>query len=239
MAGLLLAAGAGRRMGKPKALIRGESGEAWVVRGARVLLDSGCSPVVVMIGAAAEEVRGLLDQAFADELRLVVHEAAEWRGGMGASLRSGIARLAELAGSAEPAGWAGTAEARAGAGIVGALITLVDTPSLRVETVDRVCSVAIGDRGAGLGAAGSGDAGDARHALVQATFGGRPGHPVFLGRAHWAGLVAQLSGDSGAKRYLAAHGATGVECSDLEPGDDVDSPVDAGQRGGSSSARST
>jgi hypothetical protein len=44
-AGLLLAAGAGHRMGTPKALV----GD-WLTRGVDVLTAAGCSPVVVVRG---------------------------------------------------------------------------------------------------------------------------------------------------------------------------------------------
>ncbi|PPF84181.1 hypothetical protein C5B96_07365 [Subtercola sp. Z020] len=269
-------------MGQPKALVRGGRGEAWVVpggrgeawvvRGARVLLDSGCSPVVVVIGAAAADVRAVLAAALGAEPRLVVCEAADWADGMGASLRAGLGAVAASAGAGageSPGAGAGggggasldavavavadadavavaVADADADAAesqpeVVGALITLVDTPSLRVETIARVRAEAF--RG-GRGLAAVGD-----HALVQATFDGRPGHPVFLGRAHWAPLAAELHGDSGARRYLLARGAAPVECADLEPGHDVDSlrppsretqgaDGSAGQRGDSSSSRS-
>lgn len=59
-------------------------------------------------------------------------------------------------------------------------------------------------------------------ALVRATYRGRPGHPVALGRDHWASVSASLSGDRGAGAYLAARGAASVECSDLWDGADID-----------------
>jgi CTP:molybdopterin cytidylyltransferase MocA len=65
-----------------------------------------------------------------------------------------------------------------------------------------------------------------RNALRQATFGGRPGHPVVIGRSHWPALAAHLAvqeaRDAGAREYLVAHGVTELECSDLGSGDDVD-----------------
>ena len=57
-AGLLLAAGAGRGMGGPKALVEVD-GEPLVRRGIRLLRDGGGSPVLVVVGAAAEQVRPL------------------------------------------------------------------------------------------------------------------------------------------------------------------------------------
>ncbi|MBU1587250.1 MAG: NTP transferase domain-containing protein [Actinobacteria bacterium] len=83
-----------------------------------------------------------------------------------------------------------------------ALVTLVDLPTLPVSVVRRV-----------LAAPGP---------LRQATFDGRPGHPVFLSAEHWVPLAATLSGDRGARAYLVEHGVDEVECSDLWDGVDRD-----------------
>src|SRR5687768_645098 len=80
-AGLLLAAGAGRRLGGPKALLE-VGGERLVDRGVRTLRDGGCAPVLVVTGAAPVEVIGA-----------VVVPNPDWRDGMGASLRAGLAAL--------------------------------------------------------------------------------------------------------------------------------------------------
>ncbi len=55
-AGLVLAAGGGRRYGGPKALVHHE-GSLLVERAVRTVRDAGCAPVVVVLGAAAAEVR--------------------------------------------------------------------------------------------------------------------------------------------------------------------------------------
>ena len=81
--GLLLAAGAGRRMGGPKALVELD-GEPLVRRGVRLLAAGGCEPVVVVVGAAADRVRPLCAGA-------QVVEAPDWATGMAASLRAGLA----------------------------------------------------------------------------------------------------------------------------------------------------
>jgi len=60
-------------------------------------------------------------------------------------------------------------------------------------------------------------------ALARATYDGRPGHPVLLGRDHWAGVVQTAVGDYGARAYLADRDVTLVECGDLATGRDVDS----------------
>ena len=48
---LLLAAGAGRRMGRPKALVAGADGTPWVVSAVRTLRDGGCTDVLAVAGA--------------------------------------------------------------------------------------------------------------------------------------------------------------------------------------------
>jgi CTP:molybdopterin cytidylyltransferase MocA len=81
-AGLLLAAGEGRRLGTPKALVE-IGGVRLADRGARMLREAGCAPVVVVTGAAAVDVAGAI----------VVHNP-DWPTGMGSSLRVGLSALA-------------------------------------------------------------------------------------------------------------------------------------------------
>lgn len=82
--GVLLAAGAGRRMGMPKALV-----DDWLVRSIEVLREGGCDDVLVVLGASADEARALLP---ADQ-RVVVAE--DWDEGMGVSLQAGLRALGE------------------------------------------------------------------------------------------------------------------------------------------------
>ena len=112
VAGLLLAAGAGRRMGGPKALVE-LSGEPLVRRGIELLRAGGCDPVVVVVGASAEAVRPLCGGA-------QVVEAAGWESGMGASLRAGLGAL--------------DTDPRAQACVVA----LVDQPLVTAVAVDRL-----------------------------------------------------------------------------------------------------
>lgn len=84
-AGLLLAAGSGSRFGGPKALVPFE-GELFVERGQRLLREGGCDPVLVVVGAQADEVSASANWSVV---------AADWQTGMGASLRAGLAALAD------------------------------------------------------------------------------------------------------------------------------------------------
>lgn len=80
-AGLVLAAGAGRRFGQPKAPVVID-GERLVDRAVRVLREGGCDPIVVVLGAWLGDVSGA---------RVV--ENADWAEGLGSSLRVGLAAL--------------------------------------------------------------------------------------------------------------------------------------------------
>ncbi len=102
---------------------------------------------------------------------------------------------------------AGLRAAGAGAGEV-LVVTPVDTPDAPPLAVARLVEAVA----------------KPRSTLVQAVYGGVPGHPVLLGRDHWDALAASVSGDRGARPYLVAHGVVEVECGDLWSGADVDTP---------------
>lgn len=109
-AALVLAAGASRRLGRPKQLVT-LAGETLVHRAARLALEAGCHPVVVVEGAVplADALAGL------DVER--VH-CADWAKGPGASLRRGAAALA------------GRAD--------GVVVSLVDQPWLDAADLRRL-----------------------------------------------------------------------------------------------------
>jgi len=78
--GIVLAAGAGIRYGKPKVLA---ADGQWLRSAISALGDGGCDDVVVVLGAAVVDVPA--------PARAIV--ARDWAEGMGASLRAGIAAL--------------------------------------------------------------------------------------------------------------------------------------------------
>jgi CTP:molybdopterin cytidylyltransferase MocA len=136
-----------------------------------------------------------------DEVVVVLGAAAEAAAALVPQEASAVvaARWQEGMGASLAAGIAGLPEADT------ALISLVDLPALPVSVVERVL-------GSGL----------ERDVLARAVYGGRPGHPVLLGRDHWSAFRASLHGDAGGRVYLEEHDATGVECGDLFSGADVD-----------------
>jgi len=81
VAGVLLAAGEGKRLGTPKALVE-LGGRRLVDRGADLLRDGGTAPVLVVTGAAPVTVPGAI---------LVPNP--DWRTGMGSSLTAGLRAL--------------------------------------------------------------------------------------------------------------------------------------------------
>jgi nicotine blue oxidoreductase len=184
VAGLVLAAGAGRRYGGPKALVSYQ-GRPLVERAAGALRDAGCARTLVVLGAEAERVR----RAAPGLPETVVNP--DWESGMGSSLRVGLAALA-----AGPA--------------VAAVVLLVDMPGVTAEAVRRVIRPAGED------------------ALVMGGYDGRRGHPVLLGRRHWAGAAATADGDRGARDYLRGHAAEVrvVPVGDVADDRDVDVPSD-------------
>jgi CTP:molybdopterin cytidylyltransferase MocA len=175
VAGLLLAAGGGRRLGgRAKALIEWE-GAPLVERAALALRAAGCKPVHVVLGADESRVR--------ERARLagcVLVSNPGWETGMGSSLRAGLASLA-------------------GTGTDAALVTLVDQPGVGAAAMARVRAAC---RSAGTLAAATYDGrrghpvliGAEHFAAVARLARGDEGARGYL-RGHQAGLVLVECGD--------------------------------------------
>lgn len=204
VAGVVLAAGEGRRYGKPKALVE-LHGRLLVERAAEVLRDGGCDPVVVVLGAAADDV---LARARLDGILVVRNE--NWPSGMASSLHAALTALSTPDDSDDSADSEPSAVDPLDA-VVAAAVLPVDVPGVTAAAVRRV-----------LAAAGE----PVAERLVAATYDGVRGHPVLLGRAHWAGVLATATGDAGARDYLRTHDVLAVPCEDVAVGTDVDRPAD-------------
>ncbi|ADU46663.1 nucleotidyltransferase family protein [Intrasporangium calvum] len=212
--GLLLAAGSGRRMGRPKALLRpAEGGRTLAERAVAVLLEGGCDGVTVVVGAASDEVTAAVRASFPEEDVVDVVRCADWSEGMGASLRAGLTAM------------------RPHAQVQAVLVSLVDLPDLPAGAVHRVGRSGVGASSVEVSGVGVSGVAVGAGCLSRAAYGGVPGHPTLIGRDHWAGVVAGARGDRGARDYLAVHDHVVVECGDLATGRDVDSPAGARRAG--------
>ncbi|MGY5885702.1 nucleotidyltransferase family protein [Modestobacter lacusdianchii] len=122
VAGLVLAAGGGRRYGMPKALVEHE-GSLLVERAVRTA-TAVCDPVLVVLGAAAVEVWQRADLTGATVLA-----NRDWESGMASSLRTGLDGLR---------GWPGSAGRWGGRSIDAVLVQLVDMPGMTPAALARV-----------------------------------------------------------------------------------------------------
>jgi CTP:molybdopterin cytidylyltransferase MocA len=129
IAGLVLAAGGGRRYGMPKALV--EYGGSLLVERAVRTAAAVCDPVLVVLGAQATDVWRTADLAGATVL-----VNTDWESGMASSLRTG---LDGLRGWPVPAGW------RGGGRIDAALVQLVDMPGMTPAALARMAQHAAPD----------------------------------------------------------------------------------------------
>jgi len=105
---LILAAGAGSRMGMPKATLK-VNGERLVDRAVSVFKEAGCPDVYVVLGAWIGEVAGA---------KVIINE--NWREGMGSSLRAGLSHISSLS------------------DIENVLVSLVDLPNLTATAVAQI-----------------------------------------------------------------------------------------------------
>jgi CTP:molybdopterin cytidylyltransferase MocA len=112
VAGLILAAGAGSRLGQPKTLLR-LGDELLLDRAVWTLGQAGCAPVVVVLGASAQEAAAAISSTGVE-----IVPNPDWATGMGSSLRAGLASLT------------GRADA--------AVVSLVDQPGTTAATVERL-----------------------------------------------------------------------------------------------------
>jgi CTP:molybdopterin cytidylyltransferase MocA len=91
-----------------------------------------------------------------------------------------------------------------------AAVLVVETPGVTAAAVSRLVEQA-----------------DAK-SLRAATYGGRRGYPVLVGRDHWTGLAVLATGDVAERAYLTAHSdrLTTIACEDVADGSEY--PPSAG-----------
>ena len=98
-----------------------------------------------------------------------------------------------------------------GSGADAAVVLLVDMPGITAQAIQRVAALPYPG------------------ALVVATYEGRRGHPILLGRSHWSGVSTLARSDVGARPYLLAHKTEVQEvgCDGVAVNGDIDTPEDA------------
>jgi CTP:molybdopterin cytidylyltransferase MocA len=210
VAGILLAAGDGSRIGRPKGLIV-VGGQTLARRGVGLLRAGGAAPVIVVSGAAPLDAADLdatpRDETPRDETGLAVGPGTgasnggraavinvhnpQWQTGMGSSLAAGLAAVPD--------------------DCTAAVLALADQPLVGPESVARLIAAH---------AAGA--------SVAVACYEGRPRNPVLIGREHWAEVTALAAGDVGARPFLRAHPelVARIECGDTGRPDDIDTPED-------------
>jgi nicotine blue oxidoreductase len=210
VAGVLLAAGRGSRLGRPKATIT-IGGQTLAERGVALLVAGGAAPVIVVSGAvevSGAEIRhaataARLDMTGASDLADDSEEACSpvpvlhvhnnrWQTGMGSSLEAGLAAV--------PADCA------------AAVIALVDQPLVGAASVRRLI-----------------EAFRSGASVAVAAYDGKARNPVLISREHFAAVAGLAAGsDVGARPFLRANQGlvTMVECGDTGSPDDIDSQQD-------------
>jgi nicotine blue oxidoreductase len=129
VAGVLLAAGEGSRLGRPKALVELD-GQTLAERGVTMLRTGGADPILVVAGAVQVNV---------EKIHAVYNE--QWRTGMGSSLRAALRALTDAEGARD--GLAATLAVDVGAVVVA----LADQPLIGTEAVARLIAAYRGGAG--------------------------------------------------------------------------------------------
>jgi CTP:molybdopterin cytidylyltransferase MocA len=195
---VLLAAGEGSRLGRPKALVE-LHGRTLAERGIDLLRSGGADPILIVTGAAPVRLPGT--QAV---------DNPDWRTGMGSSLRAALQALTD-AGAGESVRASAGRTAGGGPNVGAVVVALADQPLVGPEAVARL--IAAYRAGA---------------SVAVAAYDGQPRNPVLLAREHWPEVMATATGDTGARAFLRVRAdlVTLVECGDTGRPDDIDTPAD-------------
>lgn len=179
-AGIILAAGAGRRFGGAKQLALYE-GEPLIRRVCRIALDAGLTPVIVVLGAHADAVRAALR-----DLPVTPVLNPTWADGMGTSVACGVCTLDGVV--AEVANVPDVSNVANLPAVADVALLLADQPLVTPDHIRALVELrpradvdlAATDTGAALGV------------------------PAVFSRALFPALAA-LTGDRGARDLIAAH----------------------------------
>lgn len=100
-------------------------------------------------------------------------------------------------------------------GVSAVAVSLADQPRIGAESYRRLAAAS-------------------RHGadLAVATYEGKRGHPVLIGRRHWAEAM-RMEGDEGARSLLARHPVVEIDCDGTGTPVDIDTPEDLAALDGS------
>lgn len=171
-AAVIPAAGASTRLGQPKQLLRIDGHESLLRRTARLAVEAGCAPVLAVLGYEAEKMAPELTRL---PVEIVVN--ANWREGMGASLRAGmeaVLRIDPLPDSV--------------------LVLVCDQPRL---TADHLRTLLARHHAA---------FGTVHSAITASVYAGRAGVPAIFS-SDWFSELARSSADRGARDLIQAQAA--------------------------------
>lgn len=156
VSGLVLAAGASRRMGRAKALIDFR-GRTFLESVLETLAAGGCAGSVVVLGHDPDTIRAGARLGLRPDTHVVVNP--DWEQGQFTSVQAGIRAVAAAAASA--------ATSAATAGPVACVVALVDQPHIPASVIRALIETFIATRAP----------------IVRPTHAGRGGHPVLLSAA--------------------------------------------------------
>ena len=121
-AAVIVAAGTSARLGQPKQLLT-VAGQPLIVRAAEAALRSGASPVIIVLGAYEDRIRGALASLPVD-----IVSNPRWADGMGSSISVGMANLVKQ----DPQ-------------VDAVLIAVCDQPYFRTATIAALRSASLGN----------------------------------------------------------------------------------------------
>lgn len=189
-------------MGRPKAMVT-FGGRRLVERAAATLADGGCDPVVVVLGAVADEVRRTTSLPGAEFV-----DNPSWADGQSTSLRAGLAAVFEPARVPSPQ---------------AVLVSVVDQPGISPELVARL--LATWRDGDAVAVVAAYDGAARTPVVLDKSVAGDVAASVTgdEGARRWLGE----------RRRTAPGSVALVECGDVGRPDDVDTPADLAELSGS------